>query len=227
VIIAPDELVPLGDLLDRRARELPDATALVFADERVTYAELAARADTAARSMVGLGVQRGDTIGILLPSVAAFVALMFGAAKIGAIPVLMNARFKAQELRHVIGNGDLTMVLTSTSVAAAVDFPALLLEAVPDAARAARFVCVLALSDEAGNIVLTARDTVEGRLLRAACGTNGFGYDPLFLIDALGKTTAELEPDEKHAVSHRGNAMRRLKAMLPDVSTSVGTVAVL
>lgn len=101
------------------------------------------------------------------------------------------------------------------------------IEAVPDAARAARFVCVLALSDEAGNIVLTARDTVEGRLLRAACGTNGFGYDPLFLIDALGKTTAELEPDEKHAVSHRGNAMRRLKAMLPDVSTSVGTVAVL
>ncbi|HWE92943.1 MAG TPA: RdgB/HAM1 family non-canonical purine NTP pyrophosphatase [Tepidisphaeraceae bacterium] len=88
------------------------------------------------------------------------------------------------------------------------------LEGVPDDRRTARFVCVLALSDPAGNIVLTARDTVEGRILHAPRGNNGFGYDPLFLIDSLGNTTAELPPEKKHEISHRGKALRRLRVMM-------------
>jgi XTP/dITP diphosphohydrolase len=85
------------------------------------------------------------------------------------------------------------------------------LENVPDDRRTARFVCVLALADPAGRIILTARDTVEGRILRSPRGHGGFGYDPLFLIDSLGSTTAELSPAEKHRVSHRGKALRRLR----------------
>ena len=85
---------------------------------------------------------------------------------------------------------------------------------VPDEKRSARFVCVLALSDPAGRILLTARDTVEGRVIRAAKGANGFGYDPLFHIDSSGKTTAELAPDEKHAISHRGKALRHLRELM-------------
>jgi XTP/dITP diphosphohydrolase len=88
------------------------------------------------------------------------------------------------------------------------------LENVPDEKRTARFVCVLALADPQGRILLTARDTVEGRVIRAPRGENGFGYDPLFLIDEKGRTTAELPPDEKHAISHRGKALRRLRAMM-------------
>lgn len=88
------------------------------------------------------------------------------------------------------------------------------LERVPDEQRNARFVCVLALADPAGRIVLTARDTVEGRILRAPRGANGFGYDPLFFIDALGRTTAELPPDQKHQISHRGKALRRLRELI-------------
>ena len=88
------------------------------------------------------------------------------------------------------------------------------LEHVPDDQRTARFVCVLALSDPQGKILFTARDTVEGRVLRAPRGANGFGYDPLFLIDELGKSTAELQPDEKHRISHRGKALRRLRGLL-------------
>ncbi|MFT3787862.1 MAG: XTP/dITP diphosphatase [Tepidisphaeraceae bacterium] len=84
------------------------------------------------------------------------------------------------------------------------------LKDVPDEKRTARFVCVLALSDPTGRIVLTAMDTVEGRLLYAPRGTNGFGYDPLFFIDSQGKTTAELTSDQKHAISHRGKAMRHM-----------------
>jgi XTP/dITP diphosphohydrolase len=97
------------------------------------------------------------------------------------------------------------------------DNNALLLRQLADVAderRTARFVCVLALADRKGRIVLTARDTVEGRILRDARGNNGFGYDPLFLIDELGQTTAQLSPDEKHAISHRGKALARLKSLM-------------
>lgn len=85
---------------------------------------------------------------------------------------------------------------------------------VPDAARTARFVCVLALSDPAGQVVLTARDSVEGQILRSPRGTNGFGYDPLFLVAGTALTTAELPRAEKHRVSHRGKALRRLAALM-------------
>jgi XTP/dITP diphosphohydrolase len=88
------------------------------------------------------------------------------------------------------------------------------LESVPDDRRTARFVCVLALSDPKGRIILTARDTVEGRIIYSPRGENGFGYDPLFLIDQIGKTTAELAPEQKHAISHRGKALRHLKQLI-------------
>lgn len=87
---------------------------------------------------------------------------------------------------------------------------------VPDDQRTARFVCVLALSDADGRIVLTVRDTVEGRILHQPRGNNGFGYDPLFLIESVGKTTAELPPEQKHAISHRGKALRQLRAQLAE-----------
>jgi XTP/dITP diphosphohydrolase len=88
------------------------------------------------------------------------------------------------------------------------------LQSTPDDIRTARFVCVLALADPTGRIILTARDTVAGCILRAAVGNGGFGYDPLFYIDALQKTTAQLRPNEKHQISHRGKALRRLKKLM-------------
>jgi len=91
------------------------------------------------------------------------------------------------------------------------------LDEVPDERRTGRFVCVLALADPAGRIILTARGCVEGRILRAPLGSNGFGYDPLFLIESLARTTAQLSPLEKHEVSHRGRALRRLRALMDRV----------
>jgi len=90
------------------------------------------------------------------------------------------------------------------------------LEQVPEERRQARFVCVLALSDPQGRIILTARDTVEGRMLRAPRGQNGFGYDPLFFVAEAGCTTAELPPERKHQISHRGKALRRLREMMQE-----------
>jgi XTP/dITP diphosphohydrolase len=88
------------------------------------------------------------------------------------------------------------------------------IENVPDEKRTARFMCCLALADEQGRIVLTAEDSVEGVMLRSPRGSNGFGYDPLFFFPELGKTTAELEPEQKHAISHRGKALRRLRDLM-------------
>ena len=88
------------------------------------------------------------------------------------------------------------------------------IEHVPDEKRTGRFVCVLALADPQGRIVLTVRETVEGRILRNPRGANGFGYDPLFLIPELGVTTAELPSEKKHELSHRGKALRQIKGLL-------------
>jgi XTP/dITP diphosphohydrolase len=85
---------------------------------------------------------------------------------------------------------------------------------VPDDRRTARFVCVLALSDPMGRIILSTRATVEGRMLHAPVGAGGFGYDPLFYVDALGRSTAQLPADEKHRISHRGKALRRMRALM-------------
>jgi XTP/dITP diphosphohydrolase len=83
------------------------------------------------------------------------------------------------------------------------------MENVPDAQRGARFVCVIAAARD-GRTVVTTRGEVEGVILRQPRGTYGFGYDPLFYLPKLGKTMAELTPEEKAKVSHRGRAFREL-----------------
>jgi len=83
------------------------------------------------------------------------------------------------------------------------------LESVPDALRTARFVCVLSIARADGTIVAESRGTFEGVIGRAPRGTNGFGYDPLLMLED-GRTSAELSSAEKNARSHRGNALRLL-----------------
>ncbi|HZR29664.1 MAG TPA: RdgB/HAM1 family non-canonical purine NTP pyrophosphatase [Terriglobales bacterium] len=78
----------------------------------------------------------------------------------------------------------------------------------PAPARAARFVCVLAVARD-GRLLQTFEGEVRGTILRAPRGENGFGYDPLFYLPELGKTTAELTAEEKAKVSHRGQAFRK------------------
>lgn len=92
------------------------------------------------------------------------------------------------------------------------------LAGVPAEQRTARFCCAVVLCDGA-RVLASAEGTVEGRIIDTPRGTNGFGYDPHFFIDDAGRTTAEMSPDEKHAISHRGKALRklhdRLAALLP------------
>jgi XTP/dITP diphosphohydrolase len=82
------------------------------------------------------------------------------------------------------------------------------LKGIPDEKRSARFVCVLAAARE-GRTIDTFRGVVEGSILDAPRGDNGFGYDPLFYFPQIGKTLAELTAVEKSRYSHRGAAFRQ------------------
>ncbi|MDI6711915.1 MAG: XTP/dITP diphosphatase [Anaerosomatales bacterium] len=96
------------------------------------------------------------------------------------------------------------------------------LKDVPAAERTARFRCVMALVWPDGR-VLAADGVCEGRIGFEPRGTGGFGYDPLFLPDAApGRTMAELSPDEKSAISHRGAALRALRDALEQTGLASG-----
>ena len=89
------------------------------------------------------------------------------------------------------------------------------LDGVPKEKRTARFVCAIAAALPDGNSLVT-RGTIEGYIGWEECGSNGFGYDPIFYLYENDKSTAELSAEEKNAISHRGKALRQMKKMLEE-----------
>jgi XTP/dITP diphosphohydrolase len=112
---------------------------------------------------------------------------------LGGAPGVLSARY---------GGPDLTDPERCTAVLDA-------LKNTPDGSRAARFRCVLALARE-GRTLGTFAGVVEGTILRAPRGANGFGYDPIFFHPPSGRAFGELTRAEKELVSHRGLALRKL-----------------
>jgi len=89
------------------------------------------------------------------------------------------------------------------------------LEDTPDGERTARFQCLMVYVRHAGNPTpIICQGTWEGSILRAPRGENGFGYDPVFFVPTHGCSSAELEPEVKNGLSHRGQALRQLAAAL-------------
>lgn len=89
------------------------------------------------------------------------------------------------------------------------------LEGVPDEKRTARFVCAIAavLPDGSTEVV---RGTMEGRIGYEITGENGFGYDPIFYLPQFGCSSAELEPEKKNELSHRGEGLRKMRKVLEE-----------
>ena len=87
------------------------------------------------------------------------------------------------------------------------------LEGVPEKKRTARFVCAMAVAcpDRKTEVV---RGTIEGIIGYESRGENGFGYDPIFFVPELNKSTAELSMEEKNKISHRGKALDKVKDIL-------------
>lgn len=90
------------------------------------------------------------------------------------------------------------------------------LDGVPDEQRTARFVCAIAAALPDGSI-LHSRETIEGMIGYEIKGEHGFGYDPIFFLPEYGCTTAELDPEKKNEISHRGKALRTMREQLKDV----------
>jgi len=84
------------------------------------------------------------------------------------------------------------------------------LEKTSDPARRARFVCVMALADETGEIRFLTEGVCEGRIARHTRGTNGFGYDPIFVPDGFEETFGELSSTVKREISHRARAIEKI-----------------
>lgn len=91
-----------------------------------------------------------------------------------------------------------------------------LLKDVKGEERSARFVCVIACVMPDGE-TFTTRGTIEGRIGYEEKGENGFGYDPIFYLPERGCTTAELPPEQKNEISHRGRALKAMYKKLEDI----------
>ena len=126
----------LGKLLTEAAARIGDNEALVFPDSRLTYRELADRARGHARSLIALGIEPGDHVGILMPNCPEYIELLFGIALAGGVAVTINARYKADELAYVVENSDLAALVTSSLASEYVDFAGLLHKALPGLADA-------------------------------------------------------------------------------------------
>lgn len=112
-------------------------------------------------------------------------------------PGIYSARFMGEDTSYVIKNTALVEKLAG----------------VPEEKRTARFVCAIACALPDGRTI-TTRGVMEGIIAREIRGENGFGYDPIFYLPEFGCTSAEITPEQKNEVSHRGKALRAMRKEL-------------
>ena len=115
---------------------------------------------------------------------------------LGGAPGVYSARYAGEHGNDGANNAKLLQKLTGV------------------ADRRAAFICSLAMAFHEGTAPIRATGAVEGEILITPRGKGGFGYDPLFWYDPMGKTMAEMTADEKNAISHRGAAVRQLAARI-------------
>ncbi len=121
---------------------------------------------------------------------------------LGGAPGVRSARFSGakEKDRALLDHKNMAKVLK-------------LLEGVPAEKRTARFVCCVCLAS-CQEVLAETQGTLEGYIAEEPAGENGFGYDPIFFVPGLGKTVAQLSREQKNAISHRGQAVRKLVSLL-------------
>ncbi len=118
---------------------------------------------------------------------------------LGGEPGVHSARFMGHDTDYSIKNAAILAKL----------------DGVPDEERGAQFVCHICAIDENG-VRYDAEDEMPGMIAHESRGKEGFGYDPIFYLPELGKTSGELSEEEKNAISHRGKVLRSMKRILRD-----------
>ncbi len=112
-------------------------------------------------------------------------------------PGVLSARFLGEDTPYSVKNNYIINELSSAK----------------EEERSARFVCVIACVFPDGRVI-TTKGVIEGRIGYEEKGTNGFGYDPIFYLPERGCTTAQLAPEEKNKISHRGQALMAMREKL-------------
>jgi XTP/dITP diphosphohydrolase len=123
---------------------------------------------------------------------------------LGGEPGVKSARYSGDKTVNIDGS-----LIDHRNIAKVLE----LLEDVPQEKRTAKFFCSLCLASPE-QVLIETEGVLEGLITKKEIGKNGFGYDPIFFVPHLNKTVAQLTSEEKNAISHRGNAIRKLKPML-------------
>ena len=168
----------LADILLRTADARPDHEALVFPTERFSYREVAERSIRAARNLAGIGIRRGDHVGLLMPNCPDFVFTFFGLQLLAAVAVPINTRFRTRELAYIAENADLDAIVTSDIVHEHVDFVERLHAALPGLAETVEPLrATLGAAPRLRSVVLLGGREADGMVTATAFAAAGEGID--------------------------------------------------
>jgi fatty-acyl-CoA synthase len=191
------EAITLGDLLLRAAEDHHGDPALVFPDDEWSYGGLARRACEIARGLIGLGLQRGEHVGLLIPNSFDCLAAIFGVALAHGVIVPLNTRYRARELSHVISSGDVAVVITSEASRDHVDLYRVLSEALPG------------LTDSPDPLTLAIQDAPR---LRSVVMIDGEGFPGT--VGAAEFEAVASEVDEETLIQRRAGVRLRDRALI-------------
>ena len=170
------QVTTFGDLLVRGAEKYGSSEAVVVQDERRSFEGLLASATQFGRSLLGLGVGRGDAVGILMPNCIDFLEVMFGAALIGARTVPINARFKDRELAYLTENADLKVLVTSDIIDQHTDYVEILGNCLPGLSEAVDpTVLELQIAPKLKSVVMLGQSSPIGMIDRELFQSLGEG----------------------------------------------------
>jgi len=192
----PGKIAEIGAMLDADVRWLSLADFPPMAEieeDGTTFAENAIKKAAGYAKATGIWALADDS-GLVVDA-------------LGGAPGVKSARFSGEKLQ----NEDRTLI-DHRNIAKALE----LLKDVPKEKRTARFVCRLCMASPE-RILIETEGTLEGLITDREIGKNGFGYDPIFFVPDMNKTVAQLTNKKKNAISHRGNAIRKLKPLLDEM----------
>jgi XTP/dITP diphosphohydrolase len=192
----PGKIVEIRAMLDADVQwlglaDLPPMDEI--AEDGTTFAENARKKALGYAKATGLWILADDS-GLVVDA-------------LGGAPGVKSARFSGEKPK----GADRTLI-DHRNIAKTLE----LLKGVPEEKRTARFVCHLCLASPE-RVLIETEGTLEGLITDREIGQNGFGYDPIFFVPNLKKTVAQLTGEEKNAISHRGNAIRKLKPLLREL----------
>jgi acyl-CoA synthetase (AMP-forming)/AMP-acid ligase II len=173
-------------LFREAARRRPEADALIFPDQRLSYAQLLEGAEQRARELRALGVGPGRRFGVLMPNAPAIVELLIAAGMTGATIVPINTRFKPRELAYLIANAELATLFTTDVIDEHVNFKTLLGEALPGLAEA----------EDPAHLDFEAAPQLRSIVLLSENSAPGFLDEPA--LRARAESQPASAPDEAH-----------------------------